>query len=739
MVEQNNTGNLPFGGEEPIDSRQSLPKARTDVEITEQVYFGKPCYVLKDPAALRYYRLRPPEHVIHQMLDGKNTIEDVLKVLAERFPNEQYDSQAVMNFIIMLRGANLLQVSGAAGTEYLFKRKQMQKQGLFKKLRREFLFYRIPLLDPDRMLNWMEARWSKYIFSRLAGFLAAALLIGALALVISEVDKLGQRKPLLDWINLLYVGPMLLLIKAIHEIGHGLTSKHFDCEVHEMGILFLVFMPMAYCDVSDAWMISEKRRRMWITAAGIVVEVMMAAMATYIWAITPPRTVLNQFALNMMLIGTINTLLFNGNPLLRYDGYYFLMDLMELPNLKQKGSSYLWYLMQRYVLGVEKANKPIDVEGREGPVLGYGLLRAIYGWFIRSAFVTWVWIFLDPYGWGVVVGVMAIGCIYNAFITPVFKFVKFIYTQHHRMKVRLATAVILVLLLGGGAYGILGIDVEQSIEAQCVVRPSDFHPLYVGRAGFITEPNDGFVRDGQWVEANDVLMELSDPELEYKAKDLQLQLKQLRSQRAQARQQGAAGASQAALIDESIKEFEARYDNAQRNLEKLIILAPTSGILQIRTGVPLKNLVGSFLPVGTALFGVYKLEQFEAVTAVKGSDKGRITVGDAVQIKLWALEHLVFETEVKEIDIPAGPASIMSSAAFSVVYHGEVPTLPAASQEEALTPADIIFEYELSFSSQNRHLRDGMVGRTKIIVEKKSLGHAFYLWLLRTLRLDIRL
>jgi len=614
---------IHFGADEPLDNRQSLPKARRDVEITEQVYFGKPCYVLKDPAALRYYRLRPPEYAIHQMLDGKNTIEDVLKVLAQRFPKEQYDAQAVMSFIIMLRGANLLQVGGQAGTEYLFKRKQMLKQGFFKKLRREFLFYRIPLLDPDKMLNWMEQRWSGYIFSRLLGVLTVAMLIGALALVISNVDKLGQRKPLLDWINLLYVGPMLLLIKAIHEIGHGLTSKHFDCEVHEMGILFLVFMPMAYCDVSDAWMIQEKRRRMWITAAGIVVEVVMAGLATYIWAFSAPKTVLNQFALNVMLIGTINTLLFNGNPLLRYDGYYFLMDLMELPNLKQKGSSYLWYLMQRYVLGVEQANKPIDVEGRELPVLGYAVLSAVYRWFIMIAIVTMVWHFLDPYGWGVVGGIMALGCVYNAFITPIFKFVKFLYTQHHRMHLKLATAIVLAVLIGGSAYGVLGIDIEQSIEAQCVLRPADLHPLYVARGGVITDFNGEFVKDGQMVDANEVLLVLSDPELEYRAIELALELEQSITQRDQAKQRWGAGSSQVEVFDEQINELNARYENVQSNLKKLTIRTPKAGVLQVRTDRPLDNLAGSYLPVGMAIFSVYEPGRFEAVTAVKLKDNCR--------------------------------------------------------------------------------------------------------------------
>ena len=147
---------ISLGGGSGEQGERALPKARVDVEITEQVYFGKSCYVLKDPATLRYYRLRPPEYTIYKMLDGKNRMEDVQKALAERFPSEEFDGQAIMSFIVMLRGGNLLQGAGPDDAEYLLKRRDMQKRGFFKKIRQEFLFYRIPLLSsfPFPILTW---------------------------------------------------------------------------------------------------------------------------------------------------------------------------------------------------------------------------------------------------------------------------------------------------------------------------------------------------------------------------------------------------------------------------------------------------------------------------------------------------------------------------------------------------------------------------------------------------------
>ena len=737
-MKQDGVDKLAYGGGGG-EQVQALPRVRRDVEITEQVYYGKACYVLKDPTTLRYYRLRPPEHLIYTLLDGGHTMEDVLRALAQRFPGEEYDGQAVMSFIVMLRGANLLEAKGETSTEYLLRRKKLQEQTLVKKLRREYLFFRIPLMDPDKVLGWLDEHIGPVVYSK--GMLAVALVVlaGALGMLASNIDKLGASQMLLSPLNLLYMAIALFLIKPIHEFGHGLTAKHFGCEVHEMGILFLVFMPCAYCEVSDAWMVPVKGRRMAITGAGIMVEVVLAALATYVWALTESRTLINQFALNVMIVASLSTFLFNANPLLRYDGYYFLMDLMEIPNLKQKGQGYLWYLFQRYVLGVDNAQKPVDVDGREPGVLGFAVASAIYRWFIMFAIAAMVWRFLDPYGWGVVGAMMALSCIYGAFVMPLVKFTKFVFTQRHRIHIRVLTAVVLLAVIGSSVGLFLMLPVEQTIEAQCVLRPAEMHPLYVGQAGFIdAERNESFVEDGQLVEAGTVLMRLSDPEVEQAYGRLGVELEQLRSQQKDyARMQGASARQGEQQVAWRLKGLEARYERARQRVAKLTIRSPASGRLQVRTERPLRDLAGSFLPVGAALFAVYEPGVFEAVTAINHRDNGRIAKGQQVEVKLWAWDAEVFEGEV--VDKPGEPVRLMSSAAFSAVFGGEVATLPAASEEEALEPADVTYELEVPLAGVDERLRDGMVGRTKIVVERRTLGGAFWFWLLQTLQQDIRL
>lgn len=735
-MNQSNLDNITLGIDSPQDDSSYLPRARGDVEITEQVYYGKPCYVLKDPTTLRYYRLRPPEYTIYQMLDGKATMEDVLKVLSERFPKDEFDAQAVMGFIIMLRGGNLLHVPGDSNIDYLLKRKKMLTRGIFQRLRQEFLFFRIPLFDPDRLLNYLQERLGGIIFSRFSAIVVWGMLVGALALFFSNIDNLSQRQPLLSWINLLYLVPSLFFIKIIHEFGHGLTSKHFDTEVHEMGILFLVFMPCMYCDVSDAWMVAEKRKRMWITAAGIVVEIILAGLATYIWALTVPGSIINQFALNVMLAASVNTILFNGNPLLRYDGYFFLMDMMEIPNLKQKGTSYLWYLMQRFILGLDSATEPIDIKGREPAVLGYAICSAIYRWFIMVAIITMVWKFLDPYGWGLIGGIMALGCIYTSFITPIVKFVKFMFTQRTRLHIRLAGASILAVVFGGAVYGLLLLPVEQSVDAQCILRPARIHPLYVSQAGFIdTGINDNLLRDSQDVTVGQTLLVLSNPQLEYEVNDLQLQIEQMKIEAYQAHQQGHN--ARKAQIDAEIKGLRVQYDRIKRNRDKLTIKSPIDGLVQMRTGESMANLDGKYLPLQAELLAVYAPGQFEAVAAISHRDIELIKPGQKVLIKLWARDDQVIESQVQTK--PPAPVLKMSSPAFSTAFHGEVPTLASTEKEQALEPAENTYELVLPLAEVDLQLRDGMVGRAKIIIEKQTVAQTVYRWLITTLRLDLRL
>ena len=193
--------------------------------------------------------------------------------------------------------------------------------------------------------------------------------------VLSLTENVSDR--VLSPRNLFLLALLYPLIKLLHELGHALSTKVWGGEVHEMGVMLLVLMPIPYVDASAASAFRSRRRRVLVGAGGIVVELFLAALAMFAWLNMEPG-ILRAAAYNIMLIGGVSTVLFNGNPLLRYDGYYILADLIEIPNLGQRSTRYLGYLLQRYLLGIATVESPVTAPGEKGWFLAYGPVAFCY-------------------------------------------------------------------------------------------------------------------------------------------------------------------------------------------------------------------------------------------------------------------------------------------------------------------------------------------------------------------------
>ena len=207
------------------------------------------------------------------------------------------------------------------------------------------------------------------------------MVLFAASLVLGHFDEFRNRLPelsaLTDWRNLPWLLLAIGVAKTLHEVGHALVCKHFGGEVRELGIMLLVFAPCLYCDVTDAWRFRSRWQRIAVSSAGVVVELCLAAAATIVWWYAQPGVV-QLVALNIMVICTLNTLLINGNPLLRYDGYYIFSDFMEVPNLWQRLREALRYFWAEWLLG-----QPMTVDAllpaRHRPWLAaYAIASKIY-------------------------------------------------------------------------------------------------------------------------------------------------------------------------------------------------------------------------------------------------------------------------------------------------------------------------------------------------------------------------
>ena len=319
----------------------ALPLARRDLLATPTQLRGRRYWTIKDPIALRYYQLRDEEHFLWGLLDGQRTLEQIVAQFERRYAPRRLRRSELSGFLMLLHREGLvLAPAWGQGPQLAARREQRLWQQRLSQLT-NVLAIQLPGINPDRLLSAIVPRLS-WVFS--AWFLVAvmSLFIASATLVAVNFAALAQRLPHLgDFFsatNLLWLAVALAVVKTLHELGHALTCKHFGGECNRLGLMLLVFTPALYCDVSDAWMFASRWRRIAVSAAGMLVELILASLAVILWATTEPGWI-NALCLNIVVVCSVGTLLINGNPLLRYDGYYILADLLGTPNLRQQASA----------------------------------------------------------------------------------------------------------------------------------------------------------------------------------------------------------------------------------------------------------------------------------------------------------------------------------------------------------------------------------------------------------------
>src|SRR6185436_6627027 len=328
------------------------PRLRSHAVIHRHLYRSQLWYVLQDRSSGRFHRFSPVANLVIGLMDGKRTLREIWDIACTRLGDDAPTQDEVINMLASLHRADVLQSDAHPDIRELHERNVAQERLKLKQYIQNPLALRFPLFDPDRLLTWLNPV-TRHLFGWL-GALFWILLVGwALVLVGAHWGEL--TKDITDRVlaveNLLLMGLAFPVAKLIHEFGHGLAVKAKGGEVHEMGIMLLVLMPLPYVDASASIAFREKRERILVGAAGMLSELFLAALAMFVWVNVEPG-LLRALAYNVMIVAGISTLVFNGNPLLRFDGYYIFSDLLEIPNLGQRANAYLGYVVKRHVLGV---------------------------------------------------------------------------------------------------------------------------------------------------------------------------------------------------------------------------------------------------------------------------------------------------------------------------------------------------------------------------------------------------
>ena len=326
-------------------------KLRSHADIHRHEYRGQLWYVLQDHVTGQFHRFTPEAYQIIGRLDGDLTLQEVWDAVCLRLDEDMPTQDELITLVSQLYRANILMADVAPNIDDLNTRHKTIRRKKFLQRLKSPLGIRIPLLDPDKFLN-KTAHWVTPIFSLWGFAIWLTVLVTAILLALinwpSLMTNTSDRVLALE--NIFLMALVYPVVKTIHEFGHAYVLKKWGAEVHEMGIMFLVFFPVPYVEASEAIAFPNKHQRMLVGAVGVLVEIFLAALAMIVWAYAEPGT-LRTIAFNTMVISGISTLLFNGNPLLKFDAYYVLSDYLEIPNLASRSNQYIAYLLKTKILG----------------------------------------------------------------------------------------------------------------------------------------------------------------------------------------------------------------------------------------------------------------------------------------------------------------------------------------------------------------------------------------------------
>ena len=498
-------------------------RVRGDLLISTTLFQGETSWIVKDPISLKYFRLREAEYEAFCMIDGENSYEDIKAHLARKYPNKKFDVRQLQHLVQSLHQSGLLLSDAEGQAQPLNRRRRKERNQKVIQTLSSIVSIRFPGFDPEPILSWLYPKIS-WLFSAAATLLFLGVIAAALLLVGSNLDEFRNRLPefqqFFGFKNLFYMGFILIFTKTIHEFGHGLMCKHFKGECHEMGFMLMVLTPAMYCDTSDSWILPNKWHRIAIGAAGMWVEVVMAAFATFVWWYTHPGW-LHYLALNIMFLSSVATIMFNINPLLRYDGYYMLSDLLEIPNLSQKANLALTDRLKVWCLGMEPVSARRLPERQQFAFSVYAVSSFFYRWFVMATIFWFITRIFEPYGLQII-GYLAVGiAVAGSVIMPLYKGVQYFLYPGRLREVKKERLVMSACVLGVLLAAFFFLPLPHHVRAPFVVRPADAESVFVNWPGTLGEVH---AQHGDEVSQGQVIARLRDPDLEIKVEELRGEL-----------------------------------------------------------------------------------------------------------------------------------------------------------------------------------------------------------------------
>ncbi|MEZ6111304.1 MAG: efflux RND transporter periplasmic adaptor subunit [Pirellulaceae bacterium] len=739
-------------------------RVRDDLQFAPLDFQQRRCWTVKDPLRLKYFRFEAEEYALLRMFDGRISWEELKSRFDAEFAPQRITISELQRFAGHAHRQHLLVADGHGQGGVLLERRRDFRRRAFWNTVLNPLAIRLPLFSSERVLKSLTDTLG-WLFSRTAVLVAVLWMFAALLLVGSQWDDFQMRLPAFRQFFALHnwgwLAATLALTKVLHEIGHAVACRRFGGKCNEMGVMLLVFTPCLYCNVTDAWMLPDKRRRMAISAAGMYVELLLAAVATFVWWFTHPCLV-HYLALNIMCVSGISTVLFNANPLLRYDGYYILSDWLEIPNLQRHAATVVGRWWRQLSLGIVDASEPFSPKHGHAWFAAYALASFVYRWIVAVAILWLLYHMLEPYGLQVLGRILMFLVVMGMVIQPLRRLVAFAKSPHMLRQVKFSRFAAFM-----GAAGLLlavvcCVPLPYRTEATVRVEPRAAANVYVEIPGRLAVIH---VRPGDVVEAGQPLVSLENDELRRVADELADEHARLAVRARSLRQlafRDEAAQQELQSLEKAAEALEEQLALRRADLARLELVAPTDGLVVAAERRPSTNTRanalgsssefspaaatgsldrwsnqpldrrnhGARLETGTIVCRIANPRDLEAVLSIDERDRPLVARGQTVDLFLTATPGRKQRVSIEHIAQQDGeftPASYIPS---------RTPSSASFHRSADSSTAGRIFQASCPLQDDADTIRVGATGRAKIHVGYRTLAWRLWRTALQTIRFD---
>jgi putative peptide zinc metalloprotease protein len=677
---------------------------RPDLVIVEQTYRGETSFVVKDREAQKYFRFRPLEVAVMQEFDGEKTFEEAARSLAE--DGVPLSATALEKFARKLQNMGLLERSLAEKSVLQLERLRAERRRKLKPAayRGSLLRMRWSVGDPDKWLErWLP--WFRFMFTPPFIVVSIVLFLIYGTICVARWPELSAAIVALYTPSQYTVAMILTLyltgigIIVVHELGHAFSCKYFGGEVHEIGAMLIYFEPAFYCNVNDAWTFPQLSHRLWVTAAGSWIQLILGAIAAMIWWVAVPGTLVSQIALAAVLIGGITTILANANPLIPLDGYYALSDWLAIPNLRQRAFGYFGWAIKRHILRLE-VPEPAAQAREKRVFLVYGVLSAFYilGIFFFLGGLVFGWV-SKAFGFiGITAFVILIWSMARKAITNAGRAVMTSIREHRdvvrnpRFR-RWGLGALAVLIL-------IGI-IPWPITARGVftVASSPTVTLVAAAEGVVEQV---YTREGILVPVGGPVLRMRNFELEREAAMYRRLADSLDLEVFRARARGRAGDTERLAAERD--EARAEYSGVQGLVDALTLRAPTRAIVATAR---LEEYLGRYYESGDPVAHLLGADSVEARIPLSRAGASLIEVGQRVRL----VSH-------------ADPGSPITETLTGVAAAAGAGAAGGAEGDHAL-------EARVRLPGGSGVWRPGVTGEAKITLRRSTIAGALW-WAVRS-------